>query len=278
MSTSQKAKRITEALKTEWEAIGNFCADLTDEDWKVYTDCSSWTVQDNLSHMTGTELFLAGEQPPEIDLGDTSHLKNDIAKLNELWVTQRRTWPSSEVLEEFNKVTKSRLETLSNLSDEEWEAEGMTPVGMSPYIRFMQIRVLDCWMHEQDMRMALSKPGSQEGAPIEICLDEIALAMGFVVGKKAGAPDGSKVEFDLSGSAARSIKVQVTDGRAGLVDDFGEPDILFQMKAITFTRLAGGRITAKELLGKHPDAIMVESAEDFKEVAESILDNLGYMF
>ena len=44
--------------------------------------------------------------------------------------------------------------------------------------------------------------------------------MGFVVGKLAKAPDGSRVLFDLTGPLARSIRVSV-DGRAQVVDDFG---------------------------------------------------------
>lgn len=278
MSTMKEAARVIEALKTEWETISNFCLELTDEEWDMNTDCSAWSVKDNLSHMIGTELFLTGQKLPDIDLGDTSHLKNDIAKMNELWVEERRPRHGAEVLQEFNEVTADRIKTLSNLSEAEWEAEGMTPVGMSPYLRFMKIRTLDCWMHEQDMRYATSKPGNQEGLAMEICLDEVASAMGFVVGKKSAAPDGTKVVFDLSGKTARKIKIEVKGGRANMVDDFGEPNISIQMKAITFTRLTGGRIAPSELIAKKPDAFKVESDSKYEKTAEAIIENLDYMF
>ena len=38
---------------------------------------------------------------------------------------------------------------------------------------------------------------------LEVSLDEMTTAMGFVVGKRAGAPDGSSVTFDLTGDGER---------------------------------------------------------------------------
>jgi hypothetical protein len=66
--------------------------------------------------------------------------------------------------------------------------------------------------------------------------------MGFVVGKLAKAPDGSRIEFELSGPLARSIRVSV-DARAQVVDDFGgqKPTATIRLDGLQFTRLAGGR-------------------------------------
>jgi hypothetical protein len=66
--------------------------------------------------------------------------------------------------------------------------------------------------------------------------------MGYVVGKLAEAPDGSRVLLDLTGPLARSIRVNV-DGRAQVVDDFGghEPTATVRLDGLQFTRLAGGR-------------------------------------
>ena len=42
-------------------------------------------------------------------------------------------------------------------------------------------------------------------------------ALGFVVGKRAGAPAGSRVRFELTGPMSRRIDVEVGD-RAQVVD------------------------------------------------------------
>ena len=131
------------------------------------------------------------------------------------------------------------------MSDDEWNAVTLTPAGMDSYGRFMRIRVFDCWMHEQDIRAAVQRPSSDEdldGPASQLSLDEIAATMGYVVGKLAKAPDGSRVLFELTGPLARGIRVSV-DGRAQVVDDFGgqEPTATIRLDALQFTRLAGGR-------------------------------------
>ena len=67
----------------------------------------------------------------------------------------------------------------------------------------MRIRTFDCWLHEQDIRDAVGRPGGEDGAAAALALDEMTSAIGYVVGKKAGAPQGSRVRFDLTGPAAR---------------------------------------------------------------------------
>ena len=165
--------------------------------------------------------------------------------MNECWVRHLSGEPGSSVLERYRALTGKRREALGSMSDDDWNAPTPTPAGMDSYGRFMRIRVFDCWMHEQDIRMALQRPSSDDeldGPALRLSLDEIAATMGFVVGKLAKAPDGSRVQFDLTGPLPRSIRVSM-DGRAQVVDDFGgpEPTATIRLDALQFTRLAGGR-------------------------------------
>ena len=83
---------------------------------------------------------------------------------------------------------------------------------------------------------------SSAGPAASLAVDEIAATMGYVVGKLAKAPDGSRIQFDLTGPLARTIRVSV-DGRAAVVDDFGgqEPTATIRLDGLQFTRLTGGR-------------------------------------
>jgi hypothetical protein len=104
-----------------------------------------------------------------------------------------------------------------------------------------------------------------------VSLDEIAATLGFVVGKLAKAPDGSRIQFDLTGPLARSIRVSV-DGRAQVVEDFGgrEPTATIRLDALQFTRLAGGR----PLCPARPQD--VELGGD-KDVADQIVERLNFV-
>ena len=66
--------------------------------------------------------------------------------------------------------------------------------------------------------------------------------MGYVVGKKAGAPQGSRVRIVLTGDAGRDINVEVGE-RAAVVDELsGPPTLTATMPAGVFARLGGGRV------------------------------------
>ena len=69
------------------------------------------------------------------------------------------TAAGAETLADFRRVTARRLDALRALPAEKWDEEGFTPEGPGPYRQFMEIRVFDCWYHDQDIREALDRPG-----------------------------------------------------------------------------------------------------------------------
>ena len=173
-----------------------------------------------MAHIVGTEAMLAGEPGPsvEIDRDTNAHVRNDIGVFNEQWVESLRAVPPEELLARFRELTGARLATLEAMSDDEWNAESFTPAGKDSFGRFMQIRVFDCWLHEQDIRDAVGRPGHESGLAVDVVLDEMATALGFVVGKKAGATTGQSVTFSLTdgGAVVRELHVEVAE-RAAVV-------------------------------------------------------------
>ena len=90
-------------------------------------------------------------------------------------------------------MTDPRAKTLEAMTAEEFDAPSWTPAGQATYGRFMQIRVYDCWLHEQDIRDSVGSPGNNSGAPANVAMDELSTALGFIVGKKAGAPGTARL-------------------------------------------------------------------------------------
>ena len=85
--------KVLPALDEEFDAIIGLAASLAPGDWERPTACPGWSVKDNLAHVIGTEAMLAGRPLPEVELGDASHLRNDIARFNEHWVESYRRGP-----------------------------------------------------------------------------------------------------------------------------------------------------------------------------------------
>jgi uncharacterized protein (TIGR03083 family) len=274
--TQVDKSEVLSGLFAVWDSIDALLDGLPETSWQAATPLPGWDVKAVASHVIGTESFLAGiaAPQPDIDVSALDHVRNDVGAMNECWVRHLSAEPGDGVLERFRAVTNNRRAALTGLSDEEWNALTPTPVGPESYGRFMRVRVFDCWMHEQDIREALSRPSSDDeldGTASQLALDEIAATMGYVVGKLAKAPDGSRILFELTGPVARSIHV-IVDGRAQLVDDFGgqEPTATIRLDGLQFTRLSGGRPMCPAR------AQDIELGGD-KDVAAQVADHLNFV-
>jgi uncharacterized protein (TIGR03083 family) len=271
----QRGLQATAALGETWGSLAGVSHDLSAGEWALPTECPGWDVKDQLSHLVGIERSLMGEPVPAWDgpLGD--HVKNDLAAMHEPWVAVRRARPGPDVHAEFVDVTGTRLARLEARSEEEWALVGFSPVGDVPYAVFMEVRVFDSWVHEQDARRALDRPGGGGNRASAVALDRMVGAMPFVVGKKAGCADGTAVRFDVDGPGddARAFTVAVEGGRAKPVGDDVAPSATLAMASTDFVRLCCGRATTEQV-----EAAGGVRVEGDAAVARSVLTNMNFMF
>lgn len=259
------------ALDEQFDALSGLLDELDAGDWAQPTACPGWSVKDHVSHVIGTEAMLLGRPSPEVDLGDRDDLRNDIARFNELWVEHYRSRMPAEVAADLREVVAERRAALAGMDQAAFDEESFTPAGPDTYGRFMRIRVMDMWVHEQDIREAAGRPGHLEGAAPQTALAEVSRALGFVVGKKAGAPPGSSVRFVLTGPVGATYDVAVAE-RARLVDGLdGEPTVTLTVPGDRFMRMVGGRLT-------DPDAWLAEVAVDGdRTLGEAVVRSLPFM-
>lgn len=263
---------IVEALDAEWAEFAGLLSTLSPVDWEAPSPCPGWRVRDVVAHVIGTESGLDGQQAPATDVDVTTlpHVHNEIAAANERWVLSMRDAPSEQLEDWFWAITRRRLAALRSMSETDFAAPSWTPAGPSTYGRFMRIRLFDCWLHEQDVREALRRPGHDSGPCAELALDEIEAALGYLVGKRAQAPTGSSVSIRLTGPVRREFQVEVTD-RARLVDRLvGPPTATLRLSSNLFTRLAGGRVVPEAHLRE------VELSGD-EELGRRIASNLAFI-
>lgn len=263
------ADGVKAQLSEVWSKLASLGASLSDGDWTVETPCPGWTVGAQYAHVIGTESMLLGRANPDVEVGAPAHVRNDIGGFNEQWVAALAAEPRAEVLARFEEVTEARRAALAAMGEDEFSAPAWTPVGQADYRRFMQIRVFDCWVHDQDVRDATGRPGDEEGAVVEQAVDEIVRALGYIVGKKAGATEGQSVSIELDGPVTRGLHVTV-QGRAKVVDSVeGPATATLTLGSTLFTRLACGRVA--------PDAVAdrVVVAGD-ADLGRRVLENLAF--
>jgi uncharacterized protein (TIGR03083 family) len=271
--TTGTGEPVVAILAEEWGALEGLGRSLTDAEWDLPSECPGWTVRDVLSHLIGIERSLLGDPAPAPLDELPSHVANEIGARNEAWVASRRSLPGHAVLDEFRDVTAHRLADLRSFPAARFEEIGPSPVGQVPYREFMRVRVMDCWIHEQDMRVATGRPGHDSGPAAQLALDRLSSAMPFVVGKQAGTPEGSSVRFELRGAMPKRIDVVVRDGRATTVAALeGQPTAVLDMGMEAFWRLACGRVDGQS--ARLAGLVVVDGDA---EVAFRVLDAMAFM-
>jgi uncharacterized protein (TIGR03083 family) len=274
VAAESSAAALKGQLDEVWTSMATLGAGLNDGDWEAPTACPGWPVSAQYAHVIGTESMLLGRPSPEAAPVRSDHVRNDIGGFNEAWVQAAAAEPRQSVLARFAEVTSARREALAAMGEDEFAADSWTPIGPADYRRFMQIRVFDCWVHEQDVRYAIDRPGHDAGPAAEQSVDEVVRAIGYIIGKKAGAAPGSSVRISLTGPVERRIDVAVVDGRARAVAEVdGTPTASLALSSTAFTRLACGRIDAPSLRDGAFGGVALSGDTDF---AERIVESLPF--
>jgi uncharacterized protein (TIGR03083 family) len=220
-----------------FDTFTGLCEELDEADWATPSLCPGWTVQDIAAHLTGIERALSGWPPS----GDDPPPFNQIGG----YMEQARAWRGPQLLDDMRRILDGRRAELSAMADADFDATSWTPVGVQTYGRFMAVRTFDFWVHEQDVRVPVGRPGHLEGPAAEMSLDEVRLSLGYIVGKRAGVPDGRSVKIVLTGPIEAELNAVVA-GRATAVDSLPDPDATVTTDFLTFMLLACGRIDPNE--------------------------------
>jgi uncharacterized protein (TIGR03083 family) len=264
---------ITDALDDTWTSIDTLLRPLPASSYDALTPCPGWSVKDVLSHLVGFEMMLRGAPVPEF-LGEwPDHVHNPVGEFNEAFVQARRGEPGLAVLDEFRSQRALSLAALRVLSDEGWEKVGWSPEGERPFHRFQETRVVDSWIHLQDIRDALLAPEDDHGPGEEIVVNRFESALPYIVGKKMKAIEGTMIQVNLSGRLARSAFITVVDGRAvPSVSSSATPSLELTTPVALFWRRAAGRISARAFLSASATDVRGDRA-----LATSFADALAIM-
>lgn len=260
---------IVQAYDEQFAAIATLMGELTEEQWTQQSILPGWRVTDVFAHCLGTEYMLLGEKPPKISGTPPAHVHNEIAQRNEEWVALMRGDIPERMRERWSDVSGRRLAAMAKQTQADFDAESWTPVGKGTLGDFMRIRVYDLWLHELDVRDSVDRPGHAGGKAAEVAVQEVERALGYMIGKKAKAPEGSRVRVELTGPIQRQYGVTVGGGRAQVGAAMDDPTVTVRMSSTDFARLTGNRGDTDTV------AARVEVSGD-EQLGRRIASNLGY--
>jgi uncharacterized protein (TIGR03083 family) len=244
MSIDHKVSLTIQAIND----LTELCAPLTEQQWKTTTDCPGWSVQDNISHLVGIENMLLGKAPTTHKSPKYDYIKNPIGEHNEHEIDARRSLTGSQVFAEWKATATERVHQLQTADAEYFAKPMMMPTGPGTLGDFLDIRILDLWIHDQDIRRALNISGNHGGPCAEHTIDRLIRTLPIVVGKRAATPEGESVSITISGAVQRNIFISVSEGRANFAADKpANVSCEISMDSTVFTALATGRKQSTEL-------------------------------
>ncbi len=212
----QRLPDLVEAFAQSAHAILDLARECSDDDLRQPTDCPGWTVHDQIAHVAGVESLLGGRKDPRVELPPYEHIKNELGKRVEYAVEVRRDRSGAELVAELEDVLAERLEILRGpLMTDSTIIPG--PFGPQEATTVLLFRIFDVWTHEQDIRVALGRPGNLDSVAATVCVDSVLTLLPKAAAKGAGLEPGHPVVLEVTGPvvAREAVVVELDDeGRA----------------------------------------------------------------
>jgi uncharacterized protein (TIGR03083 family) len=228
---------LVEAWRSTTDSVLTLLSDLTEREWDLPTDCPGWDVRHVVAHLAAVEDELAGGEGP-VDVAEGT--RNVPATYTQAGVDARADHSPAQLIEEIRAASTTRYDQVARVGADPVAAADRTPGGIDwDWRTLLRNRVVDVWVHEQDIRRATGRPGGMRGPGAEVTYAAFIAAVPYVVGKRADAPPGMTVVMQVD-SRVTAFSVD-DDGRCRLVDTVSRPATRLSMDMETFTVLAAGR-------------------------------------
>jgi uncharacterized protein (TIGR03083 family) len=205
---------------------------LDEADWAAPTQCPLWSVADIYAHIIGPEVWFAGGAPA-YDVTTQQFIDSHVA--------ERRGRRPAELVAELRDVLVVRRKQLD-------EADKQPTVfiprlrAYGPHELGLRMRLFDLWTHEQDVRVAVSRPGGLDTDSARLAQDLLIQSLPRSIAKVAAAPPGSRVRITILGEQPADVAVAVDDaGRGALIPAPDDAGLHLTMAWETFGRLCAGR-------------------------------------
>ncbi|MFJ2894136.1 maleylpyruvate isomerase family mycothiol-dependent enzyme [Streptomyces sp. NPDC087218] len=271
MTVHPSLQTYADAWTHSIESIAELVKSLPEGEWNRRTPCPAWSVRDVVSHIIGMECEQLGDPRPIHSLPrDLYHVQSDFARYMEMQVDVRRHHTAPEMTSELEYTIIRRARQLRNETRAP-ETMVRAPLGAEQTLELaLRMRAFDVWVHEQDLRTTLGRPGNLDSPGATVVRDTLLDALPKVVAKDAGAPPNSAIVLDVNGPLEFLRTVRVDAEGRGSVDGSPSlgPAVTLAMDWETYFRLACGRVRP----GAVADRIKIEGDQD---LADAILRNFA---
>jgi uncharacterized protein (TIGR03083 family) len=234
--------RSVAAWRHAFEAVLSIGPSLSDQEWAAPTECPKWTVKDVYAHLIGGERWMAAGHPlPEEGI--------------DAWAAEpvlaRREAAPTALLDELREVYEQRLVQLERDGLDPDQPTHLATGRPATAEQLLRSRVMDAWVHEQDIRRAVGRPGNLASPAAAIAGDLFVAVLPRIVAKTASGRAGSGggtaaagpiLRLTTTGEVTIDVAVAVDrSGRGTLVAPDRRAAAQITLGWEAYTRLSCGR-------------------------------------
>jgi uncharacterized protein (TIGR03083 family) len=257
--------------RAEREALGRTIQYTPPDQWEADSVLAGWRNRDIVAHLAGAEVAaaaaLAGEASAEVEefLKERDGEPYTVDDLNAYWVRRRAGEPFRGVVTEWGRAADLFLARAAKVTQEEWNTRKVAwttgDIGVSYLI---QARVVEWWVHGEDIRAGTGNPPRLEHPPI-FCVNDLAVrTIPYALSLAGQSFPGKSVRVDLDAVGGGSWHWGLAPRETPPVHKV--PDALIAGRADAFALVSGRRMPAEYYLAQ---GILLTGGDD--ALAETIL-------
>jgi len=271
---SMRRQELLAAARAEREGLGRTTQYFPPEAWEQPSACPGWWNRDVIAHLeaqdTAAAQLLAGEEPVELEayrrsLGDRPF---SVDGFNDVAVARRAELPVREVLLRWGRAADALLAYAARIPEEEWATRRVPWLAGEIAVRYLiQSRVVEWWVHGEDIRAGAGMPPRIEHPPIHLTIDLAIRMLPWALGRAGLAFPGRSVLVDLEGAGGGTWHWGL--GVREIPPEDKKPDAFIQGRAYPFALVAARRAPAERFLD---DGNLVVGGDE--ELALTILEHI----
>ena len=233
-----------------WQAVNDFL-DLLEQvpegEWTTPTDLAGWDVRACAAHTAHLEAILAGNPEETAEVGEPPHVTGLMGLYTEIGVVNRRDASADAIINEIREVVTTRHTALLADPPTDGDAKPEPIFAGVPWTwrTLLRNRPLDVWMHEQDVRRAVGRPGNLDSAPAQAHRGVPRREPGLRARQEGRRAGRHQPRAGHGGQRAVRVRDRRRTAAANAVAPPASPTVTLHMDRESFIRLAGGRCAAE---------------------------------
>jgi uncharacterized protein (TIGR03083 family) len=241
------------AAHAERQRLGRTVQYAEPQTWEVPSALPGWWNRDVMAHLashdTAAAQLVKGDPAEELDeyRAQLNGKPFTVEAFNEWAVGRRAGMETRDVLVTWGKAADAFLAYAGLLSDQEWERQRFHWLAgdiAAPYL--IQSRVVEWWIHGEDMRATNGLGPEYQHWPVHLTIDLGVRMLPWALGEAGLDLTGTSVLVDVEGAGEGSWHWGLGAGEVPPADK--KPDATIVGRAAQMALVAARRVSAEDVL------------------------------